>query len=78
VTSRNTIPQPAQWLGRGSLMAGALFVALVARLFDLNATLPPVARLENPEYSLSTAIHDRHGTKVDEVFIYRRKLVAYE
>ena len=73
------IPQRIQWFGRGALIAGAvLFVALVGFLIYLDATLPPVARLENPEFSLPTAIYDRHGTKVDEVFIYRRKLVTYD
>jgi membrane carboxypeptidase/penicillin-binding protein len=73
------ITQRTQWFGRAALIAGGvLFVSLAVFLFYLNATLPPVGRLENPEYSLPTAIYDRHGTKVDEVFIYRRKLVAYE
>ena len=72
------IPQRMQWFGRGALIAGGvLFVAFAGFLIYLNATLPPVARLENPEFSLPTAIYDRHGTKVDEVFIYRRKLVTY-
>jgi membrane carboxypeptidase/penicillin-binding protein len=72
------IPPRIQWFGRGALIAGGvLFVAFLGFLIYLNATLPPVARLENPEFSLPTAIFDRHGTKVDEVFIYRRKLVTY-
>ncbi|MBI3991785.1 MAG: PBP1A family penicillin-binding protein [Candidatus Lambdaproteobacteria bacterium] len=58
--------------------AGALVVLLVAVLVYLNATLPPVERLENPEYSLPTAIYDRNGIKLQEVFIKRRKLVSYE
>lgn len=73
------IPQRVQLFGKGALiLGGALFVGLVGFLIFLNATLPPVARLENPEFSLPTNIFDRHGVKVDEVFIYRRKLVTYD
>jgi penicillin-binding protein 1A len=73
------IPQRVQWIGKGAFIAGAvLFVALVGFLIYLDATLPPVARLENPEFSLPTNIFDRNGVKVDEVFIYRRKLVTYD
>lgn len=73
------IPQRTQRYGRAALIAGGvLFIAFVACMVYLNATLPPVARLENPDYSLPTAIYDRHGTKVDEIFIYRRKLVTYD
>ncbi len=68
-----------QWIGRIALALGALgFLALVVVVITLNARLPSVAKLENPEYSLPTTVYDRHGVKVDEIFIHRRKLVTYK
>jgi penicillin-binding protein 1A len=58
-----------------SVVLGLSFVGL---LLYLNTQLPPVARLENPDYSLPSIIYDRHGRKVDEIFIKRRKLVTYD
>ncbi|HUJ77183.1 MAG TPA: PBP1A family penicillin-binding protein, partial [bacterium] len=73
------MPPHLNWFGRLALAAGAAaFVAFVVLLVFLNARLPPVARLENPEYSLPTTIYDRHGVKVDEIFLHRRKLVTYD
>jgi penicillin-binding protein 1A len=66
----------AFWAGlAASVVLGICFMGL---LLYLNTQLPPVARLEDPDYSLPTIIYDRHGRKVDEVFIKRRKLVTYE
>lgn len=59
-------------------VGGLLTVVGGAYLAYLSTQLPPVARLEDPDYSLPTIIYDRHGRKVDEVFIKRRKLVGYD
>lgn len=64
------------WL---ALAVGGLLTAIMGGyLAYLSTQLPPVARLEDPDYSLPTIIYDRHGRKVDEVFIKRRKLVGYD
>jgi penicillin-binding protein 1A len=55
-----------------------LVLSIVGYLVYLNAELPSVDRLEDPEYSLPTSIYDRHGRKVDEVFIKRRKLITFD
>jgi penicillin-binding protein 1A len=57
---------------------GSLALLLIGYLIYLNLTLPTVDRLENPEYSLPTILYDRHGARVKEIFIKRRKLVTYD
>ncbi|MBI4081184.1 MAG: PBP1A family penicillin-binding protein [Candidatus Lambdaproteobacteria bacterium] len=61
-----------------ALLGGVLAVLLLGWLTVLYVHLPKVDRLENPEYSLPTTIFDRHGNKVQEIFIKRRKLVTYD
>src|SRR5574341_1449089 len=79
VSMKPLTPRQLQWIGKGGLALGiALFVFSVIFLVTLNFLLPPVAVLEDPDYSLPTKIFDRHGVRVDEVFIKRRKLVTYE
>ena len=60
------------------MAAGAAGLALIVILIFLGSGLPSVERLEDPEYALPTTIYDRHGTRVREMFIKRRKLVTYE
>ncbi|MEE8396527.1 MAG: PBP1A family penicillin-binding protein, partial [bacterium] len=68
-----------KWVAIGVLGSGVGVLALLAGLLiHFNSGLPPVERLENPEFSLPTVIYDRHGTRVQEVFIKRRKLVSFE
>ncbi len=68
-----------RWIGLTGLgTAATLFVLVVVTLIYLNSTLPSVELLVDPDYALPTTIYDRHGTKVQEIFIKRRKLVAYD
>ncbi|MDH5753522.1 MAG: transglycosylase domain-containing protein, partial [Deltaproteobacteria bacterium] len=60
------------------LAAGvAMFLAIGGYLFHLNSSLPSVDALTDPDYSLPTIIYDRHGQKITEIFIKRRKLVVF-
>ncbi len=61
----------------GLALSVVLGISFVVLLLYLNTQLPPVARLEDPDYSLPTIIYDRHARKVDEIFIKRRKLVTF-
>ncbi|MCZ6473492.1 MAG: PBP1A family penicillin-binding protein [SAR324 cluster bacterium] len=68
-----------RWIGITGLTAAvAAFALVVSVLVYLNSTLPPVERLEHPEFALPTTIYDRNGKKVQEIFIKRRKLVGYK
>jgi len=65
--------------GMATLAAGVVFgLAMAGWLAYLYTTLPKVERLENPEFALPTTIYDRDGTKIQEIFIKRRKLVTYQ
>ena len=67
------------WIGMIALaIVGLLFTSLLGVLLYLNSSLPPVERLENPDYALPTEVYDRNGQKVTEIFIVRRKLVKLE
>ncbi len=44
----------------------------------LYITLPSIDALDNPEFSLPTIIYDRHGNRVDSLYIKQRKLVEYD
>jgi penicillin-binding protein 1A len=72
-------PSQLRFIAKGALALGIfLFLFLVGYIIFLDTQLPPIARLENPDYSLPTNIYDRHGVKVDEIFIKRRKLVTFD
>ena len=67
------------WFGLTTLVGGgAMAIVIASVMVYLNSTLPPVEMLVNPEFALPTTIYDRNGNKVQEVFIKRRKLVAYD
>ncbi len=71
-------PKHLRWIGIGGLAVGiGLFVLLAGFVIYLDTQLPGITVLEDPDYSLPTKIYDRHGVKVDEIFIKRRKLITY-
>lgn len=72
-------PKHLRWIGIGGLATGvALFLGLAGFVIYLDTQLPAVTALEDPDYSLPTRVYDRHGVKVDEIFIKRRKLITYD
>src|SRR5690349_21996480 len=75
----NLTPKQLRMIGVGGLYTGiALFVLAVGFVIVLDWQLPAISVLEDPDYSLPTRIYDRHGVKVDEIFIKRRKLITYD
>ncbi|MGK5093799.1 PBP1A family penicillin-binding protein [Deltaproteobacteria bacterium TL4] len=69
-----------KWSLIGGGVLSVLFVISVGvYLYNLSQELPlDLDALVRPKYALPTVIYDREGNQVDELFIHRRVLVAYE
>ncbi len=55
-----------------------LWVALVIYLYYLAFSLPPLDKLEKPQYDLPTQVFDRHDRLVTEFYTQRRILLPFE